>query len=520
MNSYILRKKSLFYTALLVIGILTILAFIFLDMWFKSLNARVVVILLSVSTVIVVGIAVASIYMFIDKSNQRKKIIEQAKNQLLAISDSLPVFMTKSDYAAKLHTYELVVEAIVAKVPFFREVSGGLIHKHDPLLEEQFVLVSFWSESLHEIISLTEEDLIQRLFKLESDQWFIINWLDSIKLSFQDIDELLSYCLWKPEEFTDLTEFDNYNLALLEFASAVHSPISRTGTDVSSSLQEQQGQADYLFLHKILSGYFVEVSMTEVDDLPLIYSPETLETNFDLVWTKYKEKGSFLVTVKELGKPPIMVKQIIELGKIKEEESASEQDEGEGQLKTNSLNFKDLLYNDWENRGEELDELIASDKDNVEFLLWKAYLPYFPEKMLSNLHPWENLGVYSRFVMLSIAFLELFASFEFDLKRMKQNIQLGLWSPLQLNDGKITNKQLEEYSIAVEVVNSFGFDINNLSLSDFLSLKEKSIKLLTMKTISCVFSNWEILTANAIASPDLWSEDVTDGVIEITELKS
>ncbi|MCG3218656.1 MAG: hypothetical protein KAR35_06600 [Candidatus Heimdallarchaeota archaeon] len=519
MKSAILGKKIWIIIILFVVIILAALSFLFIDMWFESSNHRVVVIILVVILIIAVGNAVALTYMVTNNRNQRKKVIEQAKNQLLSISDILPIFMTKREYAIKLHAEESVVETVIARVPFFREVSGGLVHKHDPLLEEQFCLVSYWSDSLHEIISLTEENLIQRLYNIESDQWLLINWLDSIKLSFQDMDELLTYCLWKPEEFPDLMEFDTYNLALLEFASAAHTPISRTGTDVSSSLQEQQGQADYLFLHKILSGYFVEISMLEADELPLVYSPETLQANFDLVWSKFKEKGSFLTVVKELGKPPIMVKQIIELGKEKEKEESdySEQNEEEIQLENDSLNFKDFLYNEWENSGEEIYELSNGDKENVEFLLWKAYQPYFPKNMLKKLHPWENLGAYSRFVMLSIAFLELFASLDHNLKRMKTNIRFGIWKPDKLDGGKITEKQLNDYSTVGDEANSLGLNINNLTLSDLLVLKEKSIKLLTMKTISCVANNWEKIIKNTAASPDLWSEDVKEDVIEISE---
>ncbi|MHA1910274.1 MAG: hypothetical protein ACTSYA_01145 [Candidatus Kariarchaeaceae archaeon] len=518
MISVNLGKKIWFTIILFALIILATLSFLFLNDWFESLNSSVVVSLLILILVIVVGNVVALVYMVTSNRNRRKKIIEQAKSQLLAISDILPIFMTKRDYAIKLYTDEAIVETIVARVPFFREVSGGLIHKHDRLLEEQFSLVSFWSDSLHKLISLTDDSLIRRLYSLESDQWFIINWLNSIKLSYQDMDELLTYCLWKPQEFPDLIEFDIYHLALLEFASTTHTPKSRTGTDVSSSLQEQQEQADYLFLHKILSGYFLEVSMSEAEELPLIYPPETLELNFELVWSKFKEKGSFLAVVKDLGKPPIMVKQIIDLGKVKEKEESDylEQKEGE-ELENSSLNFKDHLNNEWEIRGEEIYELTEEDKENVEFLLWKAYLPYFPEKILKKLHPWENLGAYSRFVMLSIAFLELFASFNHNLKRLKTNIQFGIWKPLKLDGGKITDKQLDDYSNVTEVVNSLGLSINDLSLSDFLVLKEKNIKLLTMKTISCVASNWETIIENTVASPDLWSEDVKDDVIEISE---
>lgn len=305
---------------------------------------------------------------------------------------------------------------------------------------------------------------------------------------------------------------------MLEYAGATHVPISRTGTDLSSSFQEQQGQADYLFLHKILSGYFVEVSMSNIDDLPLIYSPDLLESNVDIIWEKYKEKGSFLAVVKELRKPPIMVKQAIELGKIKEKEELylSTLNE-ENSPDESNYNFRDTLYNDWEERGDEIYELTQEDKDNLEFLLWKAYQPYLPNKMLTKIQPWDNLGIYSRFVMLSIAFLELFSSFNFDLKRMSTNIQLGLWNPLQIDSGKITDKQLEEYSSAIQVVNSLGMNLSNLTLSDFLILKEKSIKLLTMKTLNSVSINWEEITKNTVASPDLWSEDVKDDVIEISE---
>jgi len=86
-----------------------------------------------------------------------------------------------------------------------------------------------------------------------------------------------------------------------------------------------------------------------------------------------------------------------------------------------------------------------------------------------------------------------------------------------LDGGKITEKQLNDYSIVGDEVNSLGLNINNLTLSDLLVLKERSIKLLTMKTISCVANNWEKIIENTAASPDLWSEDVKEDVIEISE---